>query len=355
MEVHTVTYEPVEIVLPSQGIIESSRRTQLASEVAGKVIAVSPKFESGESFDEDEILLELDSSDYEAALAQAKSTLADMKAALAMEKARSDQAARDWKKLGRGGEPDDLVLRIPQMESAEAKVESADAMVAKAENDLKRSKIRAPFPATIASTMVEKGGYVTPGTPVAEIFQTNPFEVRLPLSIDDSQFLKSTPGGDPAGEVVISAEAAGVVREWKGKIVRTEREIDRMTRSLYVVAEIDSESSGEGVSLQPGLFVQARITGRTIPEAAKIPFPAFLDLKRVVVVDENDQIRFRDVTILRREDDAVLVSKGLKEGERVSLTELANMIEGVEVEPRKATPDDSPPAENPETELTVKP
>ncbi len=333
VNVLTAVYEPVEVDLPSQGVIQSTRRIQLAAEVAGKIVNVNKKFESGESFAVGDVLLELEDSDYKAALAQAESTVADMEAVLIQEKARAAQAERDWKKLGGGKKPDSLVLRIPQLKSAEAKLASAEAMVAKAQSDLKRTKITAPFPVTISSTMVELGGFVSPGMPVAEMFQTSSFEVRLPMSIDDAHFLQSDEKGNPKGKIKVTATSAGITQSWDGEISRTEREIDRATRSLYIIASIDPKSVGEGVALQPGLFIQAKITGRTLPKATRIPFSAFLDLKRIVIVDENDELRYRDVEIIRRDGDDILVSAGVKEGERISLTELPNLREGVKVTP----------------------
>lgn len=333
VETLPVAYGPVDIELPSQGVVEAARRTEIAAEVGGKIVSVSDKFDPGGTFEAGEPLLVLDSSDYESALAQAVSTLAERKSHLAQEQARAAQAQRDWEKLGRGT-PDELVLRVPQLESAKAQVAAAEAAVLKAERDLERTHLSAPFPATIASTRAELGGYLASGEVVAEVFQTSPFEVRLPLSIDEAQFLRSNDEGVPAGPVEISATAAGVTREWKANIVRTEREIDRSTRSLHVVAEIEQPDGNKGTNLQPGLFVEARIAGRRLDRIATIPYSAFLDLDRVVIVDEEDKIRIRDVVVVKRRKDAVLVSEGLREGELLCLTEIPDLVEGIKVAPR---------------------
>ena len=85
----------------------------------GRVLEVSPKFKSGGRFAKGEVMLEIDGSDYVAALAKAESALADAQLSLAREEARAAQARRDWKKLGRG-DASDLVLGIPQIASAKA-------------------------------------------------------------------------------------------------------------------------------------------------------------------------------------------------------------------------------------------
>lgn len=343
VEVLPVKLETLSIEIPSQGIVESARRSMIASEIAGKVVSVSDKFNAGEVFAKDEIILSLDSSDYDAALAQSKASLAETQAALAAEKAKSELAKRDWKRLGNGGSPSDLTLRAPQLKSAQARVDAAAALVKKSEKDLSRTSIRAPFPAAITKTQTEIGSYLTPGAPVAEVFQTSPFEIRLPLSVDEMQFLKLNAKGEPEGDVNISTTAAGITSSWQAKIIRTEREVDRMSRSVYVVAKIASAPNKEGIVLQPGLFVEAKIEGRSFSDIAKIPFPAFLDLKRVVVVDPDNKLRFREVTLLRREGENVFVSGGLKKGEQLCLTELPGMIEGSSVTTRPWQPDATPP------------
>lgn len=321
--------------IPSQGIIQPDKRTLLPAEVGGKVIEVSPLFEAGMQISPDEVLLRIDPTDYEAVAAQAASTLADAEAALASEEAKADQALRDWKRLGNPGEPSELLARKPQLKSARARVESAKAALAKAENDVSRTVIRAPYESIIASTATEIGSFLAPGAPVAEIYATSPFEVRLPLSVDDAAFLRTDEAGNPVGPVEIKATAAGKTRRWNATIVRSEGEIDRATRSLYLVARIGDPIDPAGLEIRPGLYVDATIPGRPLPGVAKVPFKAFRDLTQLVIIDENDQIDFRDVTVLHREGEHVYVSEGINEGDRISLTDLPDLVEGMNV---KATP-----------------
>ena len=49
-----------QLVIRTQGRVEPVRRTQAASEVMGRVVMVSPKFEVGGQFSHDEIMLEVD-------------------------------------------------------------------------------------------------------------------------------------------------------------------------------------------------------------------------------------------------------------------------------------------------------
>ncbi|MDF1740113.1 MAG: efflux RND transporter periplasmic adaptor subunit [Verrucomicrobiales bacterium] len=354
VEVLPVTVSSETFDIPSQGIVKANRRTMLASEVAGKVEKVDALFELGSIVKKGTTLVQVEPSNYIAALAQAKSILADAESALASEQARADQGARDWQKLGSGGKPSDLVLRKPQLASAEALVESARANQEKARLDLERTAIKAPFDAVIASTSTEVGSYLSPGATVAELFETEPYEVHLPLSVDELAFLQSDPDGNLTGKATITATASGITRTWTGKIVRSSGEIDRATRSLHLIVEIGAPTSTGGIVMRPGLFVEAAVKGREIENVVAIPFRAFLDLNRVVTVDPDNKLRFRNVTVLHREGDTVYVTAGLSPGERVCLTELPDMVEGMSVEVKMVSSDSDQPETTDEKPSTTR-
>ena len=332
VEVMPVDLRNVTFAIPSQGVIEADKRVRLSAEVAGKVVDVAEEFEVGNRVTKGTALITLDKTDYEAALAQARATLADALATLASEEARAAQAVLDVSRMSSRA-ASDLALRKPQLKSAEGRVESAKASISKAENDLKRTVITAPFDAIISSTMTEVGSYLAPGMEVAEVFGTSPYEVRLPLSIDEVAFMDTDAEGNPSGTAEIRTSAAGETRSWIGNIVRTEGEIDRATRSIHVIAEISADESGKGLAARPGMFVQASIPSREIPGVARIPFSAFLDLDQVTVVDPDNRIRFRRVEVIHREGEDVYVSGGLEKGDRVCITELPDVVDGTLVIP----------------------
>lgn len=325
----------VPVALPSQGLIDARRRTTLAAEVSGKVISVSERFEPGLEFQEGEVLLKIDDSDYQAELARAEAALADARLALELEEARQEQALKDWKALGRSGTPGSLTLREPQLASAEAAIVAAKAAVNKAERDVGRTEVVAPFSGRIARTEVELGAYLTPGMAVAEIFTAAPWEIRLPLPLDDWGLLQRDGEGAVTGDIAFSAQVGAETVAFTGRVLRTEAEVERDSRSIHVVGEISGEEGSK--LLQPGLFVEAKIAGRSLEKVARVPIRAFVDRDQVAVVDQvSQQVSKRRVKVERRVGDHVLVSGGLAEGEWVSLTQLADLVEGMKVEPNLA-------------------
>ncbi len=328
VEVASVEKETLKLELPSQGMVEPARETQLAAEVAGKVVWVSEKFEAGGQFTKGEPMIRLEKADYESALAQAKATKAEAELMLATEEAQAEKAYRDWQRLGRGGKPTDLTLRKPQIASAKARIEAAKANVEKAQRDLVRTEIKADYDSRLEKISVELGSFLTPGAPVANVYAVAPFEIRLPLSLDEFALVGDNP------KAVLKTQAGGQTFEWNGNVVRQEGVIDRASRSVYLVAEVSPRPSDIAI-MQPGLFVQAAVEGRTIRDAVRVPLKAFYGEDRLVLVGPDNRLKFRTVNVLRRQGDEAIVTAGLDQGERICLTPIEAVIEGMEVKIRE--------------------
>ena len=350
--VEVLVLKPVayKVILPSQGIIEPITQTMASAEVAGRIIWVSDKFEAGERFtvgvtpETSDVLLRIDPTDYEAALAQAQANEAEAELTLATELARQSQSKRDWDKLKSTGAPTALVLREPQVKSARSHLAAAKSAVAKAQADLARTELRAPYNGRIRSTATDLGSFAAPGSPLAELYRTDILEIRLPLSLDDYAFIDSFEGGERTLRVDLKVEIAGRSYDWSAEIVRTEGQVDRASRSVYVVARIKTAELSEKFDnteidlLAPGLFVKAQIHGRTFDSVFLVPRKAFYTPDNVVLIDESNRLRLRKVNILRNDGKYVLVQvgAGLEPGERVCQTALDTIIEGMEVEIQEA-------------------
>jgi RND family efflux transporter MFP subunit len=180
----------LNFVVFSQGAVKPRTETTLVAEVPGQIVSVSSNFIAGGFFRQGEVLLQIDPSDYETALLRAQASLASREAQYADQKARSDQALKDWTNLGREGEPSDLVLRKPQLAEALAGVQAAKAELKEAERDLQRTRIRVPYDGLVRSKLVDVGQYVAPGTPLGITFAIDTAEIRLPLSSSDLAYLE---------------------------------------------------------------------------------------------------------------------------------------------------------------------
>ena len=346
VRVQTVAFESVDLTVSSQGTVQPRTASQLVPEIAGTVLDVSPAFAVGGFFEEGDVLLQIDPYDYQQALIAARSQLAQAQLRLAQAEAEAEVARREWEEIGQG-DANPLTLRLPQVEDARAAVASAEAAIDRATRDLERAEVRAPYAGRVQTKDVDVGQFVNRGTAVGRIYAVDSAEVRLPLPDEELAYVDvpmSYRGAQQqAGPAVtLSADFAGRHFSWRGRIVRTEGEIDPVSRMVHVVAEVaDPYAPGPDPTRPPlavGMFVEAEITGRRVDDVVVLPWAALNGRDQVLIVDDDGRLRFRQVDILRSTSEHVLVQDGLAPGERVSISALDAVIEGMAVQVAGAEP-----------------
>ena len=335
--VRVVEIQPksVQLKVNSQGSVMPSTESQLIPEVSGKVSWMSPNLVAGGYFDDQEILIRVDDTDYKTKLDRAQANLTRAEA----EQQHNEFEYRRMQSLVKRN----LVSRS-QLENslrayrvAEASLQDATANFNQAEQDLARTQIRAPFAGLVRSENVDIGQFVSRGSPIATIYAGNQAEVRLPIADRQLAFLNipvSIRGEIPQEfqpEVTLTAQYAGQTLEWKGKIVRSEAEIDVSSRMVQLVARVESTSNP--VPLSIGLFVSAEIQGLAAKNVVVLPREALRNDNQVLVVDDENRLRFRKIETLRLYQDDLLVQAGLEAGERVCISPLQTAIEGMVVNP----------------------
>lgn len=157
------------------GTVEPARTVALAAQVAGRVEEVADALVPGGRVASDDVLVALDRDDFRIALATAESALVEAEAELQLEEGRASVARFDLEVAGPEVAETDraLVLREPQRATAEARVEAARAAVRRAELDLSRARIRAPFDALVRTRDIEVGGLVSIGESLATLVATD--------------------------------------------------------------------------------------------------------------------------------------------------------------------------------------
>jgi len=82
-----------------------------------------------------------------------------------------------------------------------------------------------------------------------------------------------------------------------------------------------------------GLFVTAEIQGLAANNIVVLPREALRNNNQVLVVDEDNKLRFRKISMLRLYQDDLLIKGGLNVGERVCISPIQTVIEGMIVNP----------------------
>lgn len=339
---------PVQV--RSQGTVMPRTQSTLLPEVSAKVVEVSPSFRAGAFFEKDEVLLKLDPVDYETAVVVAKGSLAQMEALLAEEKAKAEQALENWKALGRTGEPSPLVLRQPQLARAEADVAASKAQVMKAERDLDRTVVRAPYAGQVLLQSVDVGQLVTPGTQLAKVFAVDYVEIRLPLPEREMRFLKLPERyrGSGSAEVAdtdsvpvrLRAALNGKPVIWQGRLVRVEGSLDAETRQIIAIAQVDDPYARRADGVPPlkiGQFVEAEIRGEVLTDVYVIPRVAVRAGNEIILISPENRLRRMSVEPLAADEKGIVISanspKAPQEGEVLCITPIPFPADGARVLP----------------------
>jgi RND family efflux transporter MFP subunit len=331
VRVHEVAPHRVTLRVSTHGTVAPRTESELVPEVSGRVLWISPALVSGGFFSEGEPLLRIDPLDYEVALEQARASLAQFQSERA--DARSDhrrQIDLASKNVASEAARDDAANR---MRVSEATLRGARAALARAERDLARTEIQAPYDGRVRSKTVDVGQFVNRGAPVATVYAVDYAEVRLPVQDEELAFLDLPMSRDGVVEgsgtpVTLRARFAGSGHEWRGEVVRTEGEIDPQTRMVNVIARVADPYDAE-TPLWVGLFVEAEIEGMDVDDVVVLPRSALRGGDQVLVVGPDDKLTVRPVELLRVAADQVLIRAGLAAGERVCISPLESATEGM--------------------------
>ena len=381
----------VRMIVRSQGTVAPRTESDLVPEVSGTVVWVSPELASGGFFLAGDALLRIDDRDYRAALARARADVA--RAEGEFEHAKDELRRQQGLARSRANSPAQLSNARRAERVAQATLEAARVSLEQAERDLARCEITAPFVGRVRSEHVDRGQFVGRGTPVARLYATDFAEIRLPLADRQLAFLdlpgmrEPTAGAGEAGPAVtLRATFAGEDHTWRGRVVRTEGEIDAQSRMVHVVARVEDPygtasrraqieaaqaepSSAEAIEddaagaagraaltdapsgppprrdgvrddgerpqfpLAVGLFVRAEIEGRVAKDVLVVPRAAMRDDDRLLLVDHTNRLHLRRVDVLRIDRDEVLVRGELEPGDRVVVSPIQVVVEGMRVRP----------------------
>ena len=332
--------EPVFFRVNTQGAVTPRTESNLVSEVSGQIVEVASNYVSGGFFRKGELLLRIDPRNYQSALKSAQANVARVQTQVAKENALANFALDDWKTLrdlnASTGPISDLALRKPQLAEAIAESISAEAALEKAQEDLNRTSIRAPYDGMVQEKHADVGQYVNTGSQLALIFATDYAEIRLPITQRELALvdLPSADGSSLPLPVTLTSQAGKIQHTWQGLIVRSEGVFDSASRVLYVVAQVEdpyNQSGRNGELLRIGTFVTASIQGRFGGALFTIPRHALQRGETLWIIDEQQKIYPRDVQIVSTDEEYAYVDVGLTNGDRYTITPIDQPLPGMPV------------------------
>lgn len=325
-----VSSGPMRMMVSAFGTVVPKTESRLVAEVAGRVVAVADTMVSGGFFEKGDVLVEIERVDYAVAVAQSQARLKSALSELASaERAYARQEELAATQAGSESKKDDARNRLLV---GRASVDEARVLLRRAERDLERTHLVAPYDGRVRSESVDPGQFVSRGETVASMYSVDFAEVRLPVHDDDLAFLPLDLGqdaGNLALDVTLVARFAGRKHSWPASIRRSEGELDPKTKMVNLVAEVQAPyAQPQGTPpLIIGLFVEAEIAGHEMDDIAMLPRAALQADDVVYLVDAEQRLVRQEVEVVRIVGEDAYVG-GLASGDVICTDAVARVLEG---------------------------
>jgi RND family efflux transporter MFP subunit len=213
-----------------------------------------------------------------------------------------------------------VALLEPQRQRLLSQKLAAEARTARAQLNIERCRITAPFAGVVSQLMVEMGDRVQVGGTILKLVNLGRIEVPLELPVSDRL---RTQVGAPTSLHVESMPAV----IWEGEVARIGPVADERSRTFTAYVEVDNRKQDE--PLLPGYFVRAMVAGPSIPNALMVPRNAVIG-GRLFVANDN-HAHLRQVTVEHVLGDDVVLSGEVRPGDAVIVSNLDLLFDGAVV------------------------
>ena len=308
--------------------------------MSGEVIAIADDFVPGGFFSAGELLLQIDPADYRLMVRQLESEVAQVESDIAVEMGNQRIAQREYALLGEAvsNEEKDLILRRPQLEKLLAARELAQAQLAQAKLDLQRTEIAAPFNCVIGSREVDIGARVNESTVLAHLVGSDAFWLQVTLPVEQLQWLIIPARSNEKGSLVRifsqGAASSGEIRIRYGRVIRLAASLEEQGRMAQLLVRVEdplsrlAENWGKS-QLLLGSYVRAELEGVTIDSAVSLDRAHLHEGNTVWLMSENATLEIREVEIAFRDRERVIVTAGLRDGDRLITSTLVSPVSGI--------------------------
>lgn len=381
--VKTAVPETVNTRLNGFGVAEPVTTVRIAAEVGGRIIHAHPDLDKGRTIPEGEVLFQIDPLDYrtalldlEAGLAQKRAALARIKKEFAADKKRlatirrtMELAKGEFNRVRRLLEENSIGNRsaVDQAEQAmnsaidahhqleraislypstiqeaEAALLSAKADVDRANADLERCTVRAPFTGRVKSLALDLGEYASAGTQVVTLADDSELEIQVSLDAREvSSWLTfrdissrespgiPVPGWFPTPEPVVCEIQWIEARQhtWPGSLSRLV-EFDQASRTMTLAVRFSPSESAcpDCPPLVEGMFCAVSIPGKPIQGLYRLP-RWLVTTDNTIYVAENNRLKTRRVERVYADGDDIFLKGDIKRGDLLITTRLVEPME----------------------------
>ena len=314
-----VQYTDVEAEIVTFGRVESSQPIDLIAEVSGRILPGRVALKEGTDFTKGTLLYRIEDAEAQLDLKSQKSNfLRDLATILPDLKIDFADSYPQWNQYFESIDIDKTLPELPQYKTDQEKTFLATKnifsnyfSIKRAETNLRKHLIYAPFTGSVSQVMFETGAYANPGRMIGRIIRSGSLELKVPVEASDISWVKV------GGSASISTEDG--LQTWEGKVQRIGDVVNQTTQAIDVTIEIIPNQ----FQIYDGLYLQAKIPGGVIPESMEIDRSAVYNGSQVYTVENDSVLKVRDINT-KRINSQTVVFNGLKEGEMLVIEQLIN-------------------------------
>jgi multidrug efflux pump subunit AcrA (membrane-fusion protein) len=388
--VRVITTQALDVVprVIGYGYVEPGQAWQAVAEVSGKVVELHPRLKKGGYIKEGEVLLRLDPSKYDLAIAQKEASIESINAQLA-ELDINEKNLETSLKI----EKNTLTLSKKELERQEQLLEKKmiarsvyekqeqtyNAQLGKVQNlqnalnlipanrktlnanltvnqialkdaklDRQNTKIAVPFDCRITEVKIEIAQFVQQGQVVVKADGIKTAEIRAQIptekmrnlakswdqdfSLADIEYL----GERVALKVLVRFNVGDFSTEWDARFVGADAAMDPQARTVGLIVVVDDPYAkvkvGERPPMVRNMFCEVELSGKSIPETVVIPRSALHD-GAVYVVNSQNRLEKKSVTLAFSQTNFHAIEGGLNVGELIVVSDLIPAIEGMLLQP----------------------
>jgi len=346
VEVIQISSSRHEVDLHAKGTVVPAMEVVLQPELGGRVIWQSSELVAGGRFKADQPILRIDPRDYQLAVEAHRSKVNRAKLDLAIEARRGDVAKREWSSFGEMDVSDEqraLAQREPHLEATRLALKAAQSSLKKAQLDLTRTTLRAPFNAMVVTESVDPGQLINPQTSVARLVGTDNYHVQVSVPVSALRAARVPTADEPGSQAKIIQRVGQETIERPGEVIRQLPDLDPGGAMARVLLNIENPLGQRGdLPLLLGSFVDVSIGAQPIDNAIRLPRVALRNGRNVYVMNDDDLLEIREVQIVWTEPDAVLVTDGLGPNERVVTSRISTPVPNMLLRTAEPVPQATP-------------
>lgn len=321
--------------LTALGTVQPAQDIVISPRVRGQVLELSPKFSPGQMVGKGELLLQIDPADFENSLAIRRSELEQVQADWKIEEGRQSLAKQELQLLGDSIDEINraLVLREPQAASIQSRLNAATAALERAQLDLDRTRLVAPFDAQVLRQDVNVGSQVQPGDDLGQLVGVNQYWVMAALPMRHLRWIQYANDEHSGSKVTLhDPDTWGPDHHRVGEVSKLMGSLDEQTRLARILITVEDPHglNSDAPPLILDTLIEVRIQGTPIADVVRLP-REFVRNRDTVWVMVDGELKIRETEIVFQDPEYAYISSGLEDGDEVVVTTLATVADGVKL------------------------